>query len=184
MKQKHRDFFENRFSRRFARGVVLFEESSLCFGVIVLSGLLIINFVSRELHKAIYFSEEISMFLVIWVTFVGTSYAVRRARHIRMGAIFDALPQKIKQVVMYLIAVVSTVVMFFMTYLSIKYLLHALRMGQVSPALRLPSWIFYIIIPVGFFMAGVQYLRTITKNIREKEVWLSPEQKSEYEEEG
>jgi hypothetical protein len=40
-----------------------------------------------------------------------------------------------------------------------------------------------IIVPIGFASAGIQYVRTIIKNIIEKDVWLSPEQQSEYEEE-
>jgi TRAP-type C4-dicarboxylate transport system permease small subunit len=53
----------------------------------------------------------------------------------------------------------------------------------MTPALRIPTWIFYIIIPIGFGMACIQYIRTIIKNLTEKDVWQSPEQQSEYEEE-
>jgi TRAP-type C4-dicarboxylate transport system permease small subunit len=55
-------------------------------------------------------------------------------------------------------------------------------MGHTTPALRLPYWIFYVIVPIGFFMAGIQYIRTIIKNFTEKKTWMSPEQQSEYDE--
>lgn len=55
--------------------------------------------------------------------------------------------------------------------------------GHTSPALRLPKWTFYIVVPVGFGLSAIQYLRTVVKNLTEKEPWQSPDQQSEYEEE-
>lgn len=53
----------------------------------------------------------------------------------------------------------------------------------MTPALRMPKWIFYVIVPIGFGLASIQYLRTILKNIIEKDPWQSPDQESEYEDE-
>lgn len=166
-------------------GVVInsFEVFSLVVCVGALTILLIANFIARELFTSIYFAEEISEFLVIFVTFVGVSYGVRRARHIRMGAILDMMPPKVEKILLILISAVSACVMFFMTNVSYNYLLHSLHKAHETPALKLPYWIFYVIMPLGFFLAGIQYIRTIVKNIVEKDTWMSPEQKTEYEEE-
>jgi TRAP-type C4-dicarboxylate transport system permease small subunit len=53
----------------------------------------------------------------------------------------------------------------------------------MTSALQVPYWTFMIIVPVGFVSAAIQYVRTIIKNIVEKDVWQSPEQQSEYEDE-
>ena len=53
----------------------------------------------------------------------------------------------------------------------------------MTPALRVPKWTFYMIIPVGFGLACIQYIRTIIKNLTEKDPWQSPDQQSEYEDE-
>ena len=158
------------------------EVGSLIFGVGALSALLIANVIARELSKSIYFAEEISEFLVIFTTFIGLSYGVRKARHIRMGAFLDLMPASVEKVFIIIISAVSAAVMFFMANASINYLMHSMNMGHTTPALRLPYWIFYIIVPAGFSMAGIQYIRTIIKNLTEKETWMSPEQQSEYDE--
>jgi TRAP-type C4-dicarboxylate transport system permease small subunit len=165
-------------------GVVInaFEVGSLVVGVGVLSALLIINVVARELGQSIYFAEEMSEFLVIFTTFVGLSYGVRRARHIRMGAFLDLMPASAEKAFTIIISAVSAIVMFIMANASYQYLIHSLNMGHTTPALRLPYWIFYVIVPIGFFMAGIQYIRTIIKNFTEKKTWMSPEQQSEYDE--
>ncbi len=160
-----------------------FEVGSLVFCISALAILLIVNFIARELFTSIYFAEEISEFLVIFTTFVGLSYGVRRGRHIRMGAFLEAMNPKVEKVFIVIISLVSAAVMFYMMRASYEYLMHSMQRAHETPALRLPSWVFYAITPVGFGLAGVQFLRTILKNLTEKETWISPEQQSEYEEE-
>ncbi|MCG8636849.1 MAG: TRAP transporter small permease [Desulfobacterales bacterium] len=159
------------------------EVLSLVFCVGALTLLLIANFIARQFFTSIYFAEEISEFLVIFTTFVGVSYGVRRARHIRMGAFLDLMPSSVEKIFIIIISAVSAFVMFFMADASYDYLMHSLRKAHETPALKLPYWTFYVIVPLGFLMAGLQYIRTIIKNLTVKETWMSPEQQSEYEDE-
>lgn len=172
-----------KISRVVGRAIDWFEVGSLIFCIASLSALLIINFIARELFTSIYFAEEISEFLVIFTTFVGLSYGVRKGRHIRMGAFLEVMNPAVEKVFIILISAVSSAVMFFMAKASFDYLVNSINRAQETPALRLPVWIFYVIIPLGFSMAGLQFIRTIIKNLTEKETWISPEQQSEYEEE-
>jgi TRAP-type C4-dicarboxylate transport system permease small subunit len=100
-----------------------------------------------------------------------------------MGAFLDAMPPKMEKGFLVVISLISAVVMAIMTWFSYKYLMNAVAMGHMTPALRMPKWTFYVIIPVGFGLACIQYIRTIIKNLIEKEPWQSPDQQSEYEEE-
>lgn len=165
------------------KAVNAIEVSVLVFCVAALAVLLIANVFARTFFQSIYFAEEVSMFLVILMTFTGLSYGVRRARHIRMGAFLDIMPPKMEKVFIVIISLISAIVMAVMVWASWQYLQNAMSMGHMTPALRLPRWIFYIIIPFGFFLACIQYLRTVVKNFIEPDPWLSPDQKSEYEDE-
>jgi TRAP-type C4-dicarboxylate transport system permease small subunit len=165
----------------FSRLLDWLEVTILCSGIFALAVLLIANVIARTFFKSLYFVEELSEFLVILITFVGVSYAVRKARHIRMGAIFDAMPPRLQKAFIFIISGVSAAVMFLMARVSYDYMMMSRSLLHRTPALRLPYWIFLVIIPLGFFSAGVQYIRTIIKNIKETDVWLSPEQQSEYE---
>lgn len=172
-----------KFFRLLGKVVNAFEVWSLIICVGALAALLIANFIARNFFTSIYFAEEISEFLVIFTTFVGVSYGVRRARHIRMGAFLDLMPSKMEKVFIIIISLISAATMFFMAKASYDYLMYSLRKAHETPALKLPYWYFYVVIPLGFFMAGIQYLRTIAKNLSVKETWMSPEQQSEYEDE-
>ncbi|MEE4605482.1 MAG: TRAP transporter small permease [Desulfobacteraceae bacterium] len=159
------------------------EVSILVFCVASLGILLIANVFARTFFQSIYFAEEVSMFLVMLTTFTGVSYGVRKARHIRMGAFLDAMPPKMEKIFIIIISIVSAIVMAIMTWASYEYLANAMSKGHMTPALRVPKWTFYVIIPIGFGLACIQYIRTIIKNFTEKEPWQSPDQQSEYEDE-
>ena len=180
--QKALSFFQ-RLNRYVGAMVNAIEVSILVFCVASLGILLITNVFARTFFQSIYFAEEVSKFLVMLTTFTGVSYAVRKARHIRMGAFLDAMPQTMEKVFIIIISIVSAFVMGIMTWFSYKYLINAMDMGHMTPALRVPKWTFYVIIPVGFGLACIQYIRTIIKNFTEKEPWQSPDQQSEYEDE-
>jgi len=170
-------------NRRLGLLVNAVEVSILVFCTASLAILLITNVFARTFFQSIYFAEEISKFLVMLTTFTGVSYGVRKARHIRMGAFLDAMPPKMEKTFLIIISFVSAVVMAIMTWFSYQYLMNAMQMGHMTPALRVPKWTFYVIIPIGFGLACIQYLRTIIKNLTEKDPWQSPDQQSEYEDE-
>jgi TRAP-type C4-dicarboxylate transport system permease small subunit len=157
------------------------EVAMLIGGTIILTAVLTINIIARTFFTAIYFIDELTQFTVIWTVFGGISYAVRKVRHIRMGALFDFLPLKMRKVFNFIILGVSAVVLLTLGYLSIAYVIKVGRLGQTTPALHVPYWIFVSITPVGFLAAGLQYVLAFLKNIVEKEVWMSAEQQIEYE---
>lgn len=175
--------FLKRFNRRLGIIINGFEVSLLVFCVGALAVLLIANVFCRTFFQSIYFAEEVSKFLVILITFAGVSYGVRKARHIRMGALLDAMPPKVEKTFIIFISLISAITMAIMAWFSYKYLLNSMHMAHRTPALRMPTWTFYIIIPIGFGLASIQYVRTIIKNFTESDPWQSPDQKSEYEDE-
>lgn len=160
------------------------EINFLRISIILLFLLLITNVVARATGGAFHIIDEMAMFLVIWITFIGMSYATRRGRHIRMSALFDICSFKVKKILMFIMSTISAVVMFYLAYIGVKYVYITYYWQQVTSTMRIPYWIFIAIAPLGFFMSGLYYLRIIAKNIQTKEeVWISLEQKSEYSEE-
>lgn len=172
-----------RINRRVGKIINGIEVSLLVLCVAALAVLLIANVFFRTFFQSIYFAEEISKFLVILITFVGVSYGVRKARHIRMGAFLDAMPPMMEKCFIIFICFISAITMAIMAWFSFKYLQNAMNMAHRTPALRVPTWTFYLIVPIGFGLASIQYFRTIIKNFTEKDPWQSPDQKSEYEDE-
>lgn len=150
------------------------ESVLLAAGVLLMAANTISNVVGRFVFQSsLFFSEELNRILIILITFAGISYAARQGRHIRMSAIFDALPPKSRKVLMVIIALVTAVFMLGLAWYSSQYILTQASRGRVLPSLQIPVWIILVWVPVGFFMTGLQYLLTAIKNIIEKDIYLS-----------
>ena len=159
------------------------ETGIIAGSVAALAVLLIANVIARTFFQSLYWADEVARFLMILITFVGTSYAARKARHIRMGAFLDMMPARLEKVFIIVISAFSAGVLLLFAFFAFQYMSQMQRLGQTTPALQVPYWLFMIIVPIGFAMGGFQYIRTVIKNLVEDEVWLSAEQQSEYDEE-
>ncbi len=159
------------------------ETTILAYGVLAMFLNTIGNVIGRYLFgQSLYFSMELNQFLIVLVTFVGLGYATRRGRHIRMSAFYDTLGDKARKGLMIVIAVTTGAVMFWLAWISLTYVLSVANSGKVTPALRVPLYLTYLWVPLGFFLTGLQYVLTVIRNLRDRDVWISWEQIDAYEE--
>jgi TRAP-type C4-dicarboxylate transport system permease small subunit len=159
------------------------ESVMLAAGVLLMALNTVANVVGRFIFRSsIYFTEELNSILIILITFAGISYAARHGRHIRMSAIFDAMPVPVRRAMMIIIAAITAIFMFGLCWYSIGYIITLAGQGRVLPALQIPVWVTYVWVPVGFFMTGVQYALTAVKNATDPDVWLSTLVLEGYEE--
>lgn len=150
------------------------ESVMLAAGVLLMALNTVANVVGRfVLQYSLFFSEELNRILIILITFAGISYAARQGRHIRMSAIYDALPAAVRRNLMIVIALITSLAMFALCYFSIGYITKVAISGRVLPALQLPVYWIFLWVPVGFFMTGLQYALTAVKNMTAKDIYLS-----------
>ncbi|MAX33399.1 TRAP-type C4-dicarboxylate transport system, small permease component [Onishia taeanensis] len=150
------------------------EAVILALGVLLMAINTVANVVGRFVFgESIFFSGEINRILIIMITFAGIGYAARHGRHIRMSAIYDALPVGGRKALMIGISFFTSLVMFFLLYYSVLYILDLYSKGRILPALGFPIFIIYIWVPIGFLITGIQYLLTGIKNFRTRDVYLS-----------
>lgn len=155
-------------------GIARLEAVLLATGVLLLAANTIANVVGRFVFQnSIFFSEELNRILIIMITFAGISYAARHGRHIRMSALFDALPPRPRKVLMVVISFFSGLIMLGLAWYALHYIQTQAGRGRVLPSLQIPVWWTLVWVPVGFFMTGAQYLLTALKNLLEKDIYLS-----------
>lgn len=157
------------------------EGFMLAVGVIAMTVNTIAGVVSRFIfNSAITVTDELNVIFIVLVTFAGLSYAARRGRHIRMSALYDLMPPKVRKALMVIMSSVTAAFMFFLAYYTCFYIIEVYESGRILPALELPVFYIYLWAPVGFFMTGLQYAFTAVKNLTEKEVYLSTRVKDGY----
>ena len=158
-----------------------FEGVMLALGVIAMTINTIAAVISRYVfNNAITVTDELNMIFIVVVTYAGLSYAARNGRHIRMSAIYDAMPTKIRKALMIVMASVTSAFMFFLSFYSYYYIVEVYESGRILPALGLPVFYIYLWVPVGFVVTGLQYAFTVVKNLRESDIYLSTNIKDGY----
>lgn len=159
------------------------ESFALAAGVLLMAANTVANVIGRFIFQySIFFSGELNRILIILITFAGISYAARQGRHIRMSAIYDALPSGTRKALMVVIALITALAMLALCYFSVSYIAQVATSGRVLPALQFPVYWIFLWVPVGFFMTGLQYLFTAVKNLVEKDIYLSTHVLEGYQE--
>lgn len=169
------------------------EAVLLAAGVLLMALNTCANVLARFVYgQGFFVSGEINRILIIMITFAGIGYAARHGRHIRMSAIYDALPGAGRKWVMIAITFVTGLIMFFLCYFSVVYISNLYETGRILPALSalwsqaaqslpvseetargVPVWLIYVWVPVGFAVTGIQYFLTGIKNLGSRDVYLS-----------
>ena len=157
------------------------EGFMLALGVIAMTINTIAAVISRYVfNSAITFTDELNMIFIVVVTYAGLSYAARNGRHIRMSAIYDAMPAKARKVLMIVMSSMTSAFMFFLSFYSYYYIVEVYESGRILPALGLLVFYIYLWVPVGFIVTGLQYAFTVIKNLTERDVYLSTNVKDGY----
>ncbi|MEC7525681.1 MAG: TRAP transporter small permease [Myxococcota bacterium] len=173
-----------RVASTLSKAVTKLEELCLAWGILGIAALTIGNVIARTFFgTSLAFAEEISQFLIVFVTFLGIGYAAGKGRHIRMTAVYDQLAEPRRKALTILISATTSALLFYLAYLATRYALGTMRtLGSVSPALRVPLWVVYLAAPLGFALGGVQYALALVKNLTTEGVWLSWETEDRYDE--
>lgn len=158
-----------------------FEGFMLAIGVISMAVVTILSVITRFVfNDALTITDELNMIFIVIVTFAGLSYAARNGRHIRMSAIYDAMPTNMRKTLMIIISTLTALFMFALAYYSYGYIVEVYESGRILPALGIPVFYIYLWVPIGFTVTGLQYTFTVIKNFREKDVYLSTNVRDGY----
>lgn len=151
-----------------------FEAVLLAIGVLIMATVSVANVIGRfAFGESLFFAEELNQFLIVLITFVGIGYAARKGRHIRMSAIYDSLPDFWRKGLMVVIALSTAAAMFLLAYYSYIYIEKVYATGRIAPSLRVPIYLTFLWVPIGFVITGIQYLLTAVVNLLRKDVFLS-----------
>ena len=130
--------------------------------------LLFAQVVSRYVFKhAFTWAEELAVVLFVWMTFFGVSSAVTYRKHLRIDALLDAVPFKVKKV---LLIISDIIFIAFNCYLWVPYTKILAMLGKSStPLLHIPYNISYALVPVMLTFASIKLVADIWKLAHENE---------------
>ena len=111
------------------------------------------------LNHSLFWAEELSRYLLVWLTFLGASVAYRRNVHPGIDVVYNRLPDIIQKIFSNTVHFISIALFAVMIFYGIKFS-YFVRL-QISPALYIPKWIIFSIIPFRgliFMVHGLSFL--------------------------
>jgi TRAP-type C4-dicarboxylate transport system permease small subunit len=151
------------FFDRLTRGIELVLGAALVFAV----ALNFINVVERYgFDTSIIWSEEVQVYIMIWMAFLGAVVATWRGIHLRMDMLLRRFTPGWQKAVQILEVLTMTVLSGLVVYQSGYYAERMYAIGKVSDVARMPSWIPHSAISVGFALILVIALVRLVRLFR------------------
>jgi TRAP-type C4-dicarboxylate transport system permease small subunit len=122
-------------------------------------------FTRYVLSDSAAWTEEIARYLLIVVTFVGSSMAMRRNAHIHVEFVYRWLPVPVARVLATFVDVVKVAFLAYATWLSVELIprMHNLKMTIVD----FPMSYVYAVVALGFAMTTLRALQVARINWRQ-----------------
>jgi TRAP-type transport system small permease protein len=142
---------------RLERVLVAANRAALGLMMLAMTALVFANVVTRYgFGFSIAWVEEVSLYLMIWIAYLGAGLALREGRHVAIELVQDRLPAA---AVPWVRAVVGLAVLTFLACVALLGLRFALfAMDQETPVLNIPLGIPYLAIPVGAAVFALHFV--------------------------
>jgi C4-dicarboxylate transporter DctQ subunit len=110
------------------------------------------------INRPIGWSEEISIYFMIWAVFLGTAYTLKEDAHIGVDILISRVPEKTKRFFFLFHYIVGIVFLSILFYKGIGLVALSLKLNNRSIAIDFPLFIPHLAVPVGSAMLVLQFL--------------------------
>ena len=135
--------------------------------VLFCSGLLLLNVILRYIFLApISWAEELSLYLMAWLVFVGCSVAIRTRGHIAVDLLPLALSPANRRRLALLVGLLILVFLTVFFYFSALHTLRVYDAKQVTPVMLAPMWLTYLCMPVASVLMFLRTCQVMWRTLR------------------
>lgn len=114
--------------------------------------------------NSLSWSEELARYMYVWQTWVASSYAVKRGRHLRITSLVDLTARRRRVLIEIAVLAIWLAFSIFLCYMSSSLCQKIFNQGQVSSAMGLPMWIAYLAIPAGTVLMSFRLVQQLARN--------------------
>ncbi|MFV8829582.1 TRAP transporter small permease [Alkalihalobacterium sp. APHAB7] len=119
------------------------------------------------INQPLAWTEELSRYSLVWVTFLGAAHAMATKSHIGMSALVDKSPLLLRRFFIIIAALVS--LGFFFIMIQQGFNLVGRSMTQLSAVLRIPMGYVYLVIPISGILLTINLLDVTWQELRKGE---------------
>jgi len=121
------------------------------------------------LKSPLFWSDELAIFCLIWITFIGGSLSLKEKASPSITILTDLVSPKLKKYVQALCNIILLLFVAYILYLAYEWITMPNIMVQTSTAMNIPKVYFYLSIPVSFIFSVIHVLANIFLDFTEDE---------------
>ena len=138
------------------------ENVVMSVGLLFISIIVFINVITRYFFQmSLTWVEELSRYVVVWVTFFGICSCARYGEHVNVDLVPNLLKGSAKFIHQVLLYLLCMGISLYMTYISIQFTILQYQGGNTSIAITIPIWLIYLSTNIGFALMSYVYLRKL-----------------------
>lgn len=164
---------------------VLSQAENISIGIALLGAtfMITINVINRFLfHQAFAWSDELVRYLIIYVTFIGCASCVRKQDHIAIDVVQSFVKnQTVLCVLSIFVGIICVVFSGMITVYGVQLVAKVIRFPQLTAGLRIPQYIPYIMVPVGFALMTLRYAQDLVGKIIGVDIFAEDHKKPSVE---
>jgi C4-dicarboxylate transporter DctQ subunit len=103
-------------------------------------------------------TEELARYLMVWTVFIGAAIGAKLGAHVGVEAFINLLPPRFTRRCLLLGGVISASFSLFLVWYGLEVVQRITDTGQISPALEIPMFYIYAILPAGALLMAVHFL--------------------------
>ena len=112
------------------------------------------------LGRPIFWVPEITEYSLLWITFLGTAWLLKKEGHIKMEFVIDRLSPRARVILNVITSILCAILCLGLVWAGAKFTWDNFQLGYfVQTVLEPPKFIILLIIPVGSFLLFVQFMR-------------------------
>jgi C4-dicarboxylate transporter DctQ subunit len=137
-------------------------------GVVVMAVVITIDVFLRYFWgKPLLFADDVSVYCMMFVTFVGAALTLKMRRHIMVDLFYKMVSRKAQLWLDAVTTIAGCFVVWFLLWHTIGWVQYNYQTGYMSAGvLQTPMWIPMSIIPIGLFFFALQYLVECVKVVK------------------
>lgn len=137
---------------------------------ILMTILLFVQVVTRYvLHRSFTWTEEISTIFFVWMVYLGVCSAVLRRKHLRIDAFVEAMPFKVKKVLLIISNIIFIAFLLYLIFPLMTMVQNYANRGAATPLMKFPNAVAYGMLPACFALTCVRLIQEIIRLAKEKE---------------
>jgi TRAP-type C4-dicarboxylate transport system permease small subunit len=142
-----------------------FEEVIMGVLLIGISLIIFLQIVMRLMRMSLSWPEEMARYFYVWSVFLSLAYTIHTKTNLRVELLVNFFPRKLQKGMEVLLQLINASFFATLFYFSISVVMMVKRSNQTSPAMEIPMYLVYMIVPAGFFLAALRALQQVYFNL-------------------